>query len=436
MYLVRLNFTLLFIFLLFQGCSYTSPAYIKDVQKYTQQAQPYLRNLPTIDYAIQMQFDQAFNQRYFKPWHQEQLTLSKEEAMWGNMYASQKVFGENFQPRTQEWFKQQINNSNFEAYNTLLQKAITIRNSSLRVFPTISKIFYNPHKAGEGFPFDYNQNSGIKLNSPLLISHYSKDKAWVFVQSSFATGWIASQDIALVDDQLAKKFETGNYYIAIKDKFALYKEGIFKEYVKIGTLFPKTHSGKYLTIYQDIKNRGFLSTVTLNETQIDKKPIKFNAKNVQLLFNQLINEPYGWGELLQHRDCSALTRDFLAPFGMYLGRNSSSQIKNKQYIDVSQLHNKEKKEQLLQEGIPFLTLVYLKGHIMLYIGAIEDEPLIFHNIWGIKTLENKKEGRFIIGKAVVTTLEAGKELYDFDESSSLLSKMEGFAIVTQTVAND
>ena len=77
---------------------------------------------------------------------------------------------------------------------------------------------------------------------------------------------------------------------------------------------------------------------------------------------------------------------------------------------------------ILEKGIPFRTLLYLKGHIMIYIGEYQGKPLIFHNTWGIKTVDFfGNYGRNIIGKTVITTLEVGKEIDNFDEKLSLIN---------------
>lgn len=412
------------------------PTEINDIKKYEQKADNYIKNVPNIEYYTQTLFDKDFNRKYFQPWHIKKPYASKKNAMWGHSYAKRKVYGDNHKRISKEWFDNQIANANFNKYSTVLAKAITIKNTALRVFPTNSKIFYNPKQAGEGFPFDYNQNSGIKINSPLLISHYSKDKAWAYVQASFASGWIEVNHIALIDKKLAKKFESGNYYVAVKDNFPIYKNGIFKEYIKLGTIFPKTKSGKYLTIGRSINMQGYLSTVKLTENEIDKKPIKLNTDNVKMIFNELIGEPYGWGELLNHRDCSALTRDFIAPFGIYLNRNSASQKSQGKYHNLKGLSQTAKKEAILKHAVPYLTLIYLRGHIMLYIGEYQEEPLAFHNVWGIKTLkENGEQGRFIIGRAVVTTLNPGGELVDLNPKKTLIDRIEGISVLTRKVPN-
>jgi hypothetical protein len=81
-------------------------------------------------------------------------------------------------------------------------------------------------------------------------------------------------------------------------------------------------------------------------------------------------------------------------------------------------------------GVPFSTLVYLKGHIMLYIGIKENEPLVLHNMWSVRLKDsNGRKYRHIIGKATVTTLEPGKGIKDFDEDTNILNKIQGIVVL-------
>jgi hypothetical protein len=60
--------------------------------------------------------------------------------------------------------------------------------------------------------------------------------------------------------------------------------------------------------------------------------------------------------------------------------------------------------------VPFLTLVRKPGHIMLYIGSKDGEPVVLQTIWGLKTRHRGIEGRRIIGRTVISTLEPGADL--------------------------
>jgi hypothetical protein len=119
------------------------------------------------------------------------------------------------------------------------------------------------------------------------------------------------------------------------------------------------------------------------------------------------------------------------PFGLWLPRNSASQARVGKYIPLQHLGQSQKEKLIIQKGIPYLTLLWKKGHIMLYIGAHQGKAIIFHNLWGIKTKNNGKEGREIVGKSVITTIQPGKELDNLHpQKGSLLKNIIGMAILT------
>lgn len=417
--------TILSLSFVFSGCS-SKKHQIRDITALPQQPSFYAKDIEPFKLEELKRFDKEFNENYFNPWHIESLSFSKEEAMWGFMYEKKKLYGQNYKLISKEWFEAQRENSNFEDYGKVLKKAVTIRNTNLRVYPTNKPLFGNPEEAGEGFPFDYNQNSLVHLNTPVFISHYSKDRAWAFIESNIAMGWISIMDIAFINNNTAEIFENGNYAVAIKDNFPLYNaKGAFIEYIKLGTIFPVKADG-----FMVVNSFGKIEYI--ENKNIVKKPISFIQDNVTNILNQLINEPYGWGGLVDTRDCSAMTRDFYTPFGIYLKRNSSQQAKKGIYLDIEKLSKEEKKEFIIKHGTPFKTLLYAKGHIMLYAGTAKDEPVIFHEFWGIRTKDFfNNEGRFIVGKTAFTTTEPGHELFYFDKDSALINKIIGVVQITQ-----
>ena len=369
-----------------------------------------------------------FFNKYFKPWNSTKVSFPKLEAMWGQSYKNKKVYLENHQLATASWFDKQIENSNFNDYNILPKKAITLKNVNIRVLPTNSPMFYDPTQPGEGFPFDYNQNSSLKINTPIIVSHLSKDRAWAYIESSTVGGWVEIGTIAYVDNDFIQEFKTSNYFVSVKEKFPIY-DPIFREYVKVATIFPKKNN-KYIIAKKDDNQNAYISYIDLNNDEVESMPLAFNSENRIKIAKQLIDEPYGWGGLLNNRDCSSFTQDYFATFGKFLHRNSKAQLSNGKYFDMSKLTNNEKKEFMKNNGVPFSTLVYLKGHIMLYIGIKENEPLVLHNMWSVRLKDsNGRKYRHIIGKAMVTTLEPGKGIKDFDEDTNILNKIQGIVVL-------
>ena len=418
-------FLAIFTLFSFTACSFTSLQ--QEITLPSQNINEHMHNFKTPYRVLPL----TLYENHFKPWKQKNITLSYEQATWGKQYMQQTMYGMNYQKLSPEWFEEQLNNANFEAFSTLNQKAITIKNSHMRVFPTILPMFYNPKKIAEGFPFDYNQNSGIKINTPIMISHFSKDKAWAFVQSSFANGFIPTSELAFVDDTIIETFNQSQYYVAIKDNVSIYKNGIFKESIKLGTILPKSVLGNFFVVNQHHNLQGYIQTIEAASNAFALNALPFTKNNISHVINELINEPYGWGEAFYKRDCSALTKDYFAAFGVHLNRNSSQQTQEGKLISLKEFDLQTKKAKIIQDGIPFKTLLYLKGHIMLYMGVSQhNEPLAFHNMWGIKTIDwLHNEKSVIVGNAAITRLEVGKELKNFYENRSLLNKIEAMIII-------
>ncbi len=306
-------------------------------------------------------------------------------------------------------------------YSSLKQRAITIRKVDLKAFPMDEPFYRNPYQIGEGFPFDYNQNSAYPINMPLTLSHYSRDGKWAFVQGAYAFGWVKANSIAIVDDNFIKAFKTGNYAVTVQDNTKIYDDKSPVTLVKLGTLFPFDKDG-YLFATKD--NNGYAKVERFRATQehlIAKKPIMFNQENIAKIASQFIDEPYGWGGEYDTRDCSALTIDFFAPFGVFLNRNSGQQAKNGyEAISIKNLSVEEKKRAIIAYAKPFRSLLFVPGHIVLYIGQYENEPIVMHAYWGVRQNDWSK---LVTGRTIISTTEPGKELNTTRAESQLIQTL-------------
>jgi cell wall-associated NlpC family hydrolase len=129
-----------------------------------------------------------------------------------------------------------------------------------------------------------------------------------------------------------------------------------------------------------------------------------------------------------------MIRDMFAPFGIWLPRNSADQAREGgTFIDLSNLSPEDREMMILKHGIPYLTLIWRRGHIMLYIGSHEGTPLIFHNFWGVRTKDFLgRGGRIIVGHAAITTLQPGMELYNIDPlQGNYLNYVLGMTLLTK-----
>ena len=377
-----------------------------------------------------------YKKMYFQPWNINEIDVSLENAMWAyKAFTAKNSYGENLQPLQEDFFINMLENSNFKAYSTINKRAITLKKLNIRAFPTERPLLKNPKNAGEGFPFDYMQNSTLAANKPIFVSHYSKDGEWVFIKSSFTFGWVKSRDIVYIQKKYTDIWQNAEQIFILKDDVPVFMhkhDFLFKS--TIGTMLPlideddENFRVRTISVYK--YNEPYYVKSKLSKTIAHKDILKFNSQNINLIINELLQVNYGWGGIYNQRDCSSTLRDFFAPFGVWLPRNSYQQSRVGKVISLKNMSDEKKIEIIKKNAIPFETLLYKRGHIVLYVGTFNNKIIIFQNVWGVKTNYKGIEGRFIIGKPIFSTLHTGSNLSTFDVNASLLKNLKSMNIIT------
>jgi len=424
-------YAVIFIFL-FSACSFKATpetqkiADIQDVSTYTKGIdRGYISDI------------ESFKKDYFRIWNIEKIETPLKEAMWVyNVFTPEKSFGENLQKIDKKFFDAILKNSNFKEYATLNRRALTLVKSNLRAAPTDRPLLRNPKLAGEGFPFDYFQNSTIEANKPILVSHYSKDKAWVFVESSFADGWVKSRDIVFINQAESDIWQNARPTFLLKDNIPIYdEEGVFLFNSHLGMMLPLVDTNETnniaLTVSGYNNNQLHFHSSLLSSNNSSNEILAFDSKNINSVITELLKVNYGWGGMFGQRDCSSTIRDFFIPFGIWLPRNSYKQSQVGKVIILKDMSDDEKIETIKKYGVPFETLLYKQGHIVLYAGVVHNKIIIFQNLWGVKTRKDGKNGRYIIGRTIFSTLEVGKNLKYYDKDASLLKNLKSMNIVSK-----
>ena len=446
--MARFVFFMILAFLsLLSGCCST-PGTIRDIRELKQDHAFYLAGKTPealmMDPVEQRQRDQEYNDLYFSPWHRNQPRCNLPEiSLEFEKYRKIHGYAENGRKYDRNWIKKLAANARLRDYPGAGYPAITIRHSSMRALPTGKPHYGSPRQAVSGYPFDNLQVTAVMVNTPVFIAHTSRDKAWVLAETGYSTGWMRAEDVAFLTGDVMKQWESGNYAVMIKDKTPLCDgHGLFLFRASLGAIFPVAGQGvKGLELFvavADSNRRAVLKKVVVSGDVASTKPLPMTAARMARLANELINEPYGWGGVHGNRDCSAMIRDLFAPFGIWLPRHSAHQaLKGGTFIDLSTLSAVEKERKIISEGIPYRTLLWRPGHIVLYMGAYNGEPLVFHNFWGISTRSILgRKGKMIVGHAAITTMHPGRELFNYNrDAADLTDNIQGMTLLAGPSGN-
>lgn len=357
------------------------------------------------------------------------------------------VFGENFRLRTTSWkyllafnthSQQFLSGQFYQAAN----RAIALRRSDVRTLPTSDPVFEDPRKAGQGYPFDLLQNSSLSPATPVYILGQSRDQQWYLIIAPEVLGWVKADDIGRVDSDFVDKWQTAanvhlgatiDRQVPVLDQ---HQQVLFN--APVGTMLPVVdrNDAAYI-VYLPVKNasgqtdiqEGYVSTAAMRQMPWEASPQHF-AK----MMRHMVGLPYGWGGFLGNNDCSAELRQLMLPFGLFLPRNSWDQSQSGKVDDQSKLSVRDRIDYLMAHGKPFRSVVYIGGHIMLYIGNREYQgkmvPMTYQNIWGLRPEDGSR--RSIIGQSVFLPL---LQQYEEDTSLQSLAAKKWFVITDIGVQN-
>ena len=403
-----------------------------DIERFPQDGSSYLPSnpdAPIADYVNQVVYAEEYLRRHFAPWQADDLSfldLTFERLFdWHKSLAAKQWYSSDGKQMTRSSIDAVAKNGVIDE-NAVPRPGVIILPTDVRVLP-YERPVYDSQAAALGsngrLRLDILQNSTAHLGEPLAAFGASADSNWIFIATGTVVGWVKASSVALVDYDFIDQFMFSEKVVVARDNIEITGEqGNLLYKLKLGTVLPIENDEVLLPA----RGRSGLADVIrlrLN-SDIDHAfpmfPIKFTPRNAALAIEQLMGEPYGWGGAQGFRDCSAMTKDYFSLFGIWLPRNSGDQAVTGARISLRNIPVGERSGVIANQGVPFATLIQMPGHIMLYIGVYDGEPLVFHNTWGVQT---RGGGRAVVGRAVVTSLRLGAEIPDKQDNSLLLDRI-------------
>ena len=365
---------------------------------------------------------ERFLRMHYAPWDAPAVRTSVDDVRQPFLkYQRETGFGENLRPHSPAWaagLLDQAELDRFASKHTV--PAIAVRNGDLRQLPTNRVRFDGLEKPGDFYPFDTLQESAVWAGTPLRVWHLTRDQAWAFVECGFSQGWMDVRDLAYVSPESMTAWRSARPLAVVADGAAVHDEaGLFRFQAWIGAIFPAAPaagaSGKTVILVPvaDEHRRAVLMPAPVPAAAVAPWPLPATPRQLAALANQMLGQPYGWGGMYEHRDCSSMVRDLFVPLAMWLPRNSGEQARAGELTPLRDLPPDQRERAIIAKGVPWLTLVRAvrASHVMLYLGRRDGRAIIMHHAWGPKVrLPDGREGQHVIGRCVITTLQPGIEL--------------------------
>lgn len=280
-------------------------------------------------------------------------------------------------------------NRNVKAIPSIVvpQVGFTTESLNMKLYPTHDTIHRGNKK------FDSNQYTRMSAFAPVFIMHISKDGEFYYIMSEFMRGWVPVNKIKIYSQVAFAGIQQMPFIRVIKDNTIIGG-------VKYGI-------GDRVPLLSYDKNSALVLTPqgTYAEAKMDGSYIIGNAlydeKLMKEMAESLLDNPYDWGGKAGYRDCSAYVRDLWRVFGADIPRSSGLQkLVGKKLIDKPR--SEEEFYAVLRNAKPYRTLIFFKGHVIMYGGMEDNDYIIYH---AVNTLKNDRGRKVVIAKVAKNKLK-------------------------------
>jgi hypothetical protein len=368
-------------------------------------------------------------------------TLSKQ-ALLNIINSISKVpsgahFYENGKQLTQKNYQHYLLNLNKQALkqNNKIHFGLVVKRSSLRTFPTTDKVF----NLEQDHDIDRFQESAVFPGDVVAILYTSTDNKWLLVQAYNYVAWLGKSAVAVGEKKTIKNYKNTDDFLVVTGSkiftnFIPKHPEISNLQLDMGIRLPLAKRSEYgNSLYgqnpyanyvvklptRDKQGKLHLVLALISRSQdVYHGYLPFTKVSIITQSFKFLGERYGWGHSYNGRDCTGFVGEVFKTFGFIMPRNTGTQ--NKAAYGINQrfsMTNKHDKK-LASKHLVVGDLIYIPGHVMIFIGYEQDKPFVIHDVKNLTYLQ--ANGMFYHGTLNSVAVTPLLPLY----SSALVSYMD------------
>ena len=288
---------------------------------------------------------------------------------------------------------------------------ILVKRANVRAFPGRKIYATSPETIDQ----DILQLTALSVGTPCAILHSSSDKKWYFIQAKRYRGWIKRDKIAIAENkkEALSYFDNENFLVVTEsrvetepnpfddkisnvlfqmgDKIPLVKNEDIPQSIPEDNGQAQSPEGAYV-IWLPVKGENeklkFKKALIARSNDLHEGYLSYTRENLLKQAYKLLGERYGWGGLYKRRDCSRFIMDIYRTVGIQIPRDAGFPQEEisagKSYEFSGDLKERRKVLDKLEAGDP----IYMKGHVMMYLGKEKGEHYLIHSGSGYGKYDN------------------------------------------------
>lgn len=308
------------------------------------------------------------------------------------------VDGKKLEPSEWQGLKAQTNTGNIATENPV-RYGVTVRRSSIRSFPSKAVVT----DEATDLAYDILQETAVLCNEPVVVLHESANRLWYYVISSYYRGWVPALDIALYENkvQWEQSRVHKDFLVVTGNRIHLeqtpYSQALSELELSMGTIIdlvkkeeipakvaerkPMNNYVVKLPVRQADGMVKYEYALLPVNRDVSLGYLPYTRANVITQSFKMLGDTYGWGGMLNARDCSSLTYEVYRCFGFQLPRNSGDQGKIPCLTYDFAGKSTAQRKQILDQLKPG-SILQQPGHITLYLGKVDGRYYVINSTGG------------------------------------------------------
>ncbi|MCW8127760.1 NlpC/P60 family protein [Microbulbifer halophilus] len=282
---------------------------------------------------------------------------------------------------------------------------LVVQRASMRSYPTRERIFKHPG----GGDLDRLQETGVFPGQRVALLHESADGNWWFALNYHYAAWLPKSAVAVGDKDAIESWldrgprltvtgaqERTNYNpVDSRTSELLLEMGVSLPLLGAGQVGHDVHGqNPYASHIVELPVReadgslAFEPALIARSRDVHMGHLPYRPSAVLQQAFKFLGERYGWGHDYNGRDCTGFVGEVFKSFGVLMPRNSGQQGHGKfaptRFFDEG---DKEARQRALA-SLTVGDLLYIPGHVMMYIGRVDGESYVIHDVTGLNYFDS------------------------------------------------
>ncbi|WP_423803736.1 SH3 domain-containing protein [Paraglaciecola polaris] len=286
---------------------------------------------------------------------------------------------------------------------------LIVKRAAMRTFPTDDRVLNSAMDAD----LDRFQESALFPGDTVAVLTRSQDKQWALVQGFNYLAWTRVENFAVASKEQVQAFASANDFIVVTGAkvFTQYVPehiGVSEQQLDMSVRLPLVAKNEvpnalygqnpYANYVVWLPTRTAQGQLSLQKALIGRSQdvhlgyMPFTKENVIKQGFKFLGERYGWGHDYNGRDCTGFVGEIYRAFGLLMPRNSGDQGGTDFGIDTRFNKGTPVAEKLASiKSLEVGDLLYIPGHVMLYLGAEDGQPFVIHDVKGLAYFDDKQK---------------------------------------------